>query len=626
MSILLFWAALYSVAAVDVLIAPDQPLSHVYFGEPLIVELLSNEDTTAEAKFTIRSSGGEVVATYDSGAVALRAGKGRWCVLDDVVQQRGHYTLEAEVVVGADTTHATQTFCRIDRPTDDTIPISGYAQENDAKARGAMKHAGVSTLRLDAGTPELEARVARTIEEGFSVVLRINAGDGYDLANSVRRLSDAHCSSVVRWEVSVEDSVDIEQVSAAFRQSGCRVPWAAVVPDAQTFQGLLDSGLGDHTRMLVLSGAQSDVGRIHRLAAEYGFESWDVFVSDSVYDDSATLRVGPRLLRDAAEGIVATEIDSRRVYEEGILGSALPELRAVAALYTGEAYVGDVGESLMGSEGQLQAPVFRDKNAWFMALWTETEAESLVLDLKNARALVHMDAFGNKTFESMDPLGAPLKLLVSAMPTYLRGEGGPVIVSAAEQEIQRRAQDFVEDATFQQYLTQAHAVVSRLSGDSPTINRAIFLEVIRLFPPLERGWVRGEMPRNVVVPALKNLAHIARALCVLEQSRQEPFLEPLSDTLRRCEAYQSQYLTGSAAAAAGGRGEWLMTEIQRYMDEATALAAVGRRIEASALASLAEWRARALEHLTVEGDLREWVLDLTEDIAGAEPTEEVAND
>jgi hypothetical protein len=226
----------------------------------------------------------------------------------------------------------------------------------------------------------------------------------------------------------------------------------------------------------------------------------------------------------------------------------------------------------------------------------------------------------------MDPLGAPLKLLVSAMPTYLRGEGGPVIVSAAEQEIQRRAQDFVEDATFQQYLTQAHAVVSRLSGDSPTINRAIFLEVIRLFPPLERGWVRGEMPRNVVVPALKNLAHIARALCVLEQSRQEPFLEPLSDTLRRCEAYQSQYLTGSAAAAAGGRGEWLMTEIQRYMDEATALAAVGRRIEASALASLAEWRARALEHLTVEGDLREWVLDLTEDIAGAEPTEEVAND
>ena len=126
-------------------------------------------------------------------------------------------------------------------------------------------------------------------------------------------------------------------------------------------------------------------------------------------------------------------------------------------------------------------------------------------------------------------------------------------------------------------------------------DREAFFAVLRAFPLLEKQWHAGQLPRATAAPAIADLARIARALCILEEYRGEPFLDPLQDTLEKCNAYQSLYLTGSSGDRKLERGDWLFKRVGALADEAERLDAAGARIEACAVAALAEWRARALE-------------------------------
>ena len=139
MSLLLVCAALLSGAVVEVSLAPDQRLPHLYVGEPLIVELLAEENTEAQIHLSIRSSVGDAVETYDSGAIALRAGQSRWCVLNSVAEKRGYYTVEAEVVSGGDTSSTSAAFCRIDRPIKGALPGYAYSSGDDGAVRGMQR-------------------------------------------------------------------------------------------------------------------------------------------------------------------------------------------------------------------------------------------------------------------------------------------------------------------------------------------------------------------------------------------------------------------------------------------------------------------------------------------------------
>src|SRR5690606_33479883 len=114
--------------------------------------------------------------------------------------------------------------------------------------------------------------------------------------------------------------------------------------------------------------------------------------------------------------------------------------------------------------------------------------------------------------------------------------------------------------------------------------------LLRAFPEIEGRWHGGQLPRPVAVAAMARLADLSRTLCRLEAAREASFLEPLGDTLARCEEYQSVYLTGATTTPqARARGDWLVQEVRRLMDEAEALADDGEKIEASAVATLAEW-------------------------------------
>ena len=103
---------------------------------------------------------------------------------------------------------------------------------------------------------------------------------------------------------------------------------------------------------------------------------------------------------------------------------------------------------------------------------------------------------------------------------------------------------------------------------------------------------------------MAELARLSRTLCRLEGARGATFIEPIQDTLARCDEFVSAYLTGATATPqARARGDWLVGEVRRLMDEVEWLLAAGAKAEADAVAALAEWRARGLEHAVKAGPL-----------------------
>jgi hypothetical protein len=137
----------------------------------------------------------------------------------------------------------------------------------------------------------------------------------------------------------------------------------------------------------------------------------------------------------------------------------------------------------------------------------------------------------------------------------------------------------------------------RMAGPSANpVDRLDLFTLLRAFPSIEEQWHAGKTPRSIAVPAMARLARIIRHLCVMEQEAGDPFIELLQDTLGKCSDYQSAYLTGCGGGGTEQeRGDWLLGEVSRLMENAEALARDERPIEAAAAAALAEWRARSLE-------------------------------
>ncbi|HOH31755.1 MAG TPA: LysM peptidoglycan-binding domain-containing protein, partial [Candidatus Hydrogenedentes bacterium] len=97
-------------------------------------------------------------------------------------------------------------------------------------------------------------------------------------------------------------------------------------------------------------------------------------------------------------------------------------------------------------------------------------------------------------------------------------------------------------------------------------------------------------------PAILLITEMAKTMAILEEDRGELFMDPLRDTLSRTEESQSLYLTGSAGTAKSReRGDWILSEVRRLVEEAELMEKAERKIEAGAIAALAEARGLCLK-------------------------------
>jgi hypothetical protein len=446
---------------------------------------------------------------------------------------------------------------------------------------------------LDVHEPDFAPKI-EVVANMFQTVLALDAGN----ADTSESLAKSFADRVARWDVDPGNAPEVfTTIAKALRRGGVKAPIALVVNDARNVGTLFEAGIGQFVSAIVFRGAWPSANDLmaFRFAVERtGYEGIPILGAISggqPQDTGIGVRIARQILTNLAKGVTPTEVDSALIYGED-LGDSYVYLGGLAQRLTGCAPVGE-----MDLVEGVQAFVFRAGPRWIIAFWTTHAPREVSVKVENASDLALFDARDN-------PLPAPslkngtVSVHVAAEPQFLIGKAGSVIYQAARTTARRHAAVFAGSEDFRTHLPPELLEVVRkfAAAESPGYTRMDFLDLLRIFPRIEELWHTGAVPRSVAVPALAALSRLARTLCVVEQERGEPFLEPLQKTLANCGQFQSLYLTSSAGASeVRERPDWILDEVGRLMTQAEQLGTEGRPIEACGMAALAEWRARALE-------------------------------
>lgn len=586
-------------AALEIDIAPDQPLPFIYTDDPLVIELRSDAPADATVQVKIQAAHKSEVIESSYGPVCLHPNGRHWQALKDVPPERGYYTATITAASGGAVTGKTVHFCRMDRgaPTQ-ALPLYAQVDTEDPKVCLALAAAGISTLRINAARPIAEAQLKEALEANFKAVMVLDCGKVQDPVPLVDRIAREFSSGIIRWEIDPKGNGEtLGKVAEALGKAGSVVPIAVTLSNAADFQALMDKQAGRFVRECVLAAdapGPEEISAIRQIAENAGYEQWGIHVFSPNPGTASAQKLHPLLrliFQNMMSGVLQTGFNAQVVYGTELHESFMLLAGLVHRLPNAH-YCG-----MLTLPEPVMAPVFRSGNAWLLALWTEGDPYSATISLGSARELRLTDALNNPLPLNETDKGS-FAFMVDASPKYLSGVAGPPPGTAARQRAQQLANAFAGNEVFQKNLPQEmmanlSSVASKPGGDSI---RELWLNLVRCFPVLEEQWHTGRLPQAVAVPALANLTGVLRALCTVEEDRGQPFLEPLQDALARCKEYQSLYLTGSVASdKPHERGDWLLSEVRTLMDEAEVLAASGAKIEAVAVATLAEWRARSLE-------------------------------
>lgn len=592
-------------ASVNIEIAPDQPLSFVYADDPLIIELQAAQDGEAEAHVLVEGPHRAEPLRFDLGPFSLRRGGSRWCALPGFPPERGYFTTHVTVRMRDEVTEQTASFCRIDRLHGAApIPVFADLAALSPPIITALHAVNCRSIRLRGDLPEIETHLQAAAAAGLNAILFFDLAAEADATAIAGRIAGQFGPIIIRWEVDARgDTGRLDDMAEAVRKAGCQAPIALLVAGPEDIPVLLEKQAGEHAReaVLIQHTVNTDAARaVRRAAALAGYEGWTVHV----------------LLQGTDAGAGSGSRFSRNMLEL-LSGAALTAGFSLPAVYDdslkeGYAYLSGMMQRIGAAQpaGSLPlaspaaARLFREGKNWVLAMWSDAPNREIRVPLKDATELRLTDALNN-------PLPLPsveqdtMTLLLNPAPIFLSGNGGPVLAEAATARVRDTARAFAANERHRESIPKelVSLVASIAQDPQGRADRDAFFAVLRAFPLLEKQWHSGQLPRAAAAPAIVELARIARALCVLEEYRQEPFLDPIKDTLEKCNAYQSLYLTGSSGDRTLERGDWLFKEVGALADEAERLEAAGLYIEACAVAALAEWRARALEFAMQAGSL-----------------------
>ena len=580
-------------------LAPDQPLAYVYVDDPLIVELVSPEDASARVRLRIQAADRPEATEIALGDMQLQAQAPRWCAVKDAPHGRGLYTVEATIEVRDTVQKQSARFCRVDRAAVHR-PLPFYVaagDEHDTKFLLALKSAGVTTLRLEAGQEDFFTRAKQAADLGLSVVAHVDQRS-YAAVGGLLAGMNGKGTVPVRWEVDYggDRASFVGFVETVVKSAG-NAPVAVVVADRAALDKYFAECSAAPVWQCVLSGkdlpSPSEVTAARLLALRHGHEGWKVNVlamgaaPEGVKGAQGLVK---RCLELFAAGASTIGMGAHAVYAGGELCDTAGYLNGMAIRLDSEEFAG-----MLPLADGVTAPVFRREGQWLAALWSgaETEVSIAMNGVVNPELT---DALGNPV-EHAGVQDSKLAVKVGHAPVYLTGVGGIVPGKAAQRLAVETAGNILGDAELAGALpAPLKDLIKAIQGDvNGAASRGRFLELVRYLPKIEEQWHAGQMPQQTAVPAMSGVAALVRSLCLVEDDRGEPFLEPMSDMVVRCEELQSLYLTGSSAHAdERSRGEWLLREVRRLVDEAEALERGGRRVEASAVAMLAQGRAECM--------------------------------
>ena len=589
---------------IEIGLAPDQPVPHVYTDDPLIIEFRSDQDVVAQVALEIKPDFPASTVKGEPFEVALRAQGTHWHAISNAPVERGRYWVVAHINVGGQVSERSVPFCRFDRPgTGEALPVCVQLSVPSLPALHAVRDASLQRICLDAASPALSEQVNAAATLGLQTGLMLNTSQAEVCENLAKTLGDR----IVRWNLGVGgDSASIATQAKALKSGGTKAPAFVVVPDAPTLTGLLSAGMGQYIGGVVLSGGETNASAIETLrnAAEHaGYEGFAICTSihsGEKTDPAQGAHFCRQYLEALSVGANEVQIDGMFVYTNEI-GAGYPYLNALARRLPDAEYIGR-----LPFPATVHNVIFRTGPGWTMALWRVQEAagngskdiaQEIAIKLDSVTNLALYDARNNPI--SVPPLkDGQIVVTVGPEPIWITGVGGNVIADAARNGVRQAASAFVTTDEFKSRLSpDAIDLVKKFaSAEAAGYTRLDFLNLLKMLPKIEELWHGETFPRSMAVPAEAQLARLARMLCVVEQERGEAFVEPLQSTLGNSGQLQSSYLTSSSGASEGHeRADWIYNEVARLMAEAEKLNTDGRSIEACGVAALAEWRARSLE-------------------------------
>lgn len=595
---------LFGAGQIQVTLAPDQPVPAVYIDEPLVVEFRSPVDTTCTVDLQVNVPGQQTLR-ISLGSIRLIAGRPRWVSVDALPPLYGPHSVRILIREPKAETEIAAQFHRIERPTMlDALPLcvnlDGFAED----LLYALRSVPVGALRLRTNDPDLldKAQYARNAE-GYGI--RLRADDGEDLGlESLKELARSIRGGADLWELSTsEGPLRLLDMARAIRNGSPGAQVHAVVANPAEFSEILSEDVYHEIEGVVLdaeSAALGTVGAFVLVAERAGFERYPLlWFPGLVEGDVGPHEVMQRVIAAVSNSAAAVCLDVKDLYGEEGFGPLFDMLCAATRLLGAATFAGSIA-----CEEDVRGEVFRDWSpdgrgeAWVMALWGAKSEEALLsVSLDPSSGLELLDVYGNQVPLPVDGEGA-VSVQVTDVPLYLRGRGGSILERAAAQAVQRVAAEVLADTDLARNLdAETSAALKSLSGfNMGSGTRSEFLIILRSLPVIEWEWNQGTLESAVAVPTMARFAGLSRHLALLEQQSGVPFLDPLEKTLSSCAEFQQRIHDESGRRRLSSpRTDWLMGEVSRLTAEARKLAALGRDIEAQAVAALAEWRARCLE-------------------------------
>ena len=593
----LFCAALEISAGVS----PDQPLPFSYTDDPLVVELLSTSDLKAESSLHVEFPGAPA-ADLKIDPIFLRANLPALAAFPGLPNARGVFRPKLGIAANGESMELELLIARIERPSSTapgSLPVFVHTVET-VEHVVAARAAGAVAVSIGITNPKFAELVRAAAPMG--VVPFVRATDR-EAVGTIASLEPELIRNIVRWTIDPAGDVAVfQQIADAIRATPCKAPLALYVSDAATLERMMKDGADKSAHAVVLA---SDVttGKEARLlldaAERAGHEGWPLLVlASGAPNPEAPAHALQQTLANLAAGAEATGVAAHLLYDGKSMGEAFVALNALNGRLNRVSHAGNI--SLGGS---ISAPLFRDGAHWLLALWSEGAGRSVEVRTEGAQELKLTDAMGNSVPLPAMKEGA-LPVQVGAMPVLLAGMGGPLLGEAARNKAQNTARRLLDDKTLQRWSTpELRALVQAAADRKGELDRPSVLALLRAIPELERQWHEGKLPRVAAVPMIADISRLCRLLSATDEEKGQPYLEPMHDMLARSEEMQSIYLTGAGGGSDNHeRGDWILNEVRRLIDESKQLASEERKIEAAGVAALAEARARSLEYAAKEGD------------------------
>lgn len=585
-------------AAVEITVSPDQPLPFSYVDDPLIVEIRS--DVVARADITIglesADGGGKVSQVFP--AMPLGPDINRWCALKEIPPLRGPWKVSVEVRADNGESYHEAEVYRVDRPANAYVhPIYAFGDALDRETLLALRGVGVNLVRVPATHPELSDLLDELVLLGMKAIVTLGA-DG----DTAATLATSHCAAIERWELAAtrENAAGLKAVAESLQSLDCSLPISLSIRNAAEVPEILSAIALPSLQHLVIGESAQGPDVLDGLRDALAAQGVEAPVLEYLYEKNDADDF-PLVLFDAlSHRAIRVGFPAALVLDQGKLRPGLSYLNGLAHGVAPAPFAGRLPQA-----GKARALLFTSGKQWTLAYWSSGQDESLAVPWSGDHPFALADSWNNATPVDA-PEGDEWRGPATAEVRFLRGEDGPIIkatlVSQARDTIKHILSDKSQDIAWNGEVRAAlEAIAAAPEGEQ---SRVHFFTLLRTFPEIEGRWHAGQLPRPVAVTAMAHLADLSRTLCRLEAARDAGFLEPLADTLARCEEYQSLYLTGATTTPqARARGDWLVQEVRRLMDEAETLATNGAKIEADAVAALAEWRARGLEFAAKAGPL-----------------------